>query len=239
MNSSGPEIIYSDNHLLVLNKPAGLLTQDSGSGRANLEDLARDLVRRQKGKNGAVFLHCVHRIDRVVSGLVLFARTSKALARLQAPAGRRSMEKTYCAVVEGRMPESVGTLAHWLTHGDHIAQVVPESSGQGKKSLLHYRVLQSTPGGQCLEIRLETGRYHQIRAQLAAVGCPIVGDARYGSTRHLEDGVIALHHGRMRILHPVQGVPMTFIAPTSSSLIPFRDLPDFSICLSLGEAIPA
>ncbi|MEW6428424.1 MAG: RNA pseudouridine synthase [Thermodesulfobacteriota bacterium] len=232
MSVAAFEVIHSDNHLLVLNKPAGLLTQDSGSGRPNLEEMARELVRREKGRNGAVFLHCVHRIDRLVSGLVLFARTSKALARLQSAPAQQAMTKTYCAAVEGRMPDAAGTLTDWLEHGDHHARVVPASSGRGKKSVLHYRVLADSGSGQCLEITLETGRYHQIRAQLAAAGCPIVGDRRYGSHHRTGEG-ISLHHLRLRLRHPVGNLPLTFVAATVLGHAPHPDQAAFTDCVSL------
>lgn len=197
------DILLEDNHLLAANKPPGLLTQPSGTGQDSLEARAKEWVRRTKGKPGAVFLHAVHRLDREVSGVVLFARTSKALARLNEALRGRSVEKIYHAVVEGTPPNDQGTLEHWLTHGSHRAQVSAKETAGAKHCTLAYRLIQSTGVVGLVEVRLLTGRYHQIRAQLAAVGCPILGDARYGSDR-ATPGRIALHHRRMELDHPVR-----------------------------------
>ena len=197
------EILYEDNHLLAANKPPGLLTQPSGTGQDSLEAHAKEWVRRAKGKPGAVFLHAVHRLDREVSGVVLFARTSKALARLNEALRARRVEKIYHAVVDGMPPDEHGTLEHWLTHGSHRAEVVREGASGAKLCTLEYRLIQSTGVLGLVEMRLLTGRYHQIRAQLAAVGCPIIGDVRYGS-QTATPGRIALHHRRMELDHPVR-----------------------------------
>ena len=185
-------IVYCDNHLLVVNKPPGIATQP------DLEETAKAWVKKTYQKPGNVFLHPIHRLDKSVGGLVLFARTSKALSRLQALMRERKISKTYHALVEGRLSCKEGTLKHSLVHGDHKAFV----SSQGKEAILHYRVLEEKDGCTHVTIDLETGRYHQIRAQFAATGHPILGDKKYGSTRHYPEG-IALCHVRLEFIHPI------------------------------------
>lgn len=198
------EVLFEDNHLLVVNKPAGLLTQPSGTNRDSLEDRAKAWIKDRYNKPGNVFLHAVHRLDLPVSGIVVFARTSKALSRLNEAMRQRETKKIYCALVEGTFPAAEGILEHTIIHDDFHAQIHP----QGKLARLKYRAMSTH-----VEIELETGRYHQIRLQLSAVGCPIVGDCRYGSTAPFQEGAIALHHHRMAFAHPVTGASLTLEAP--------------------------
>jgi len=224
------DLLYHDNHLLAVNKPAGLLTQPSGTDRDNLEDRAKAYIKEVKNKPGNVFLHAVHRLDQVVSGIVLFACTDKALSRLNADMRARRFEKIYHAVITGSLPKQEGSLRHFLTHGDHRAEVAKEGDPGARECLFDYRVLapgevtRPTDGGcfvgrvtspgdfTLVEIQLHTGRYHQIRAQLAACGCPIVGDKKYGSPAPLPDG-IALHHTRLKVIHPVRKAEVLIEAP--------------------------
>lgn len=214
-----PLILYADNHLLAVNKPAGLLTQDSGTGQRNLEDWAREWVRADKNKPGKVFLNAVHRIDRSVSGVVLFARTGKALTRLNEEIRNRSCTKIYHALVDGAPPQPSGRLEHWLAHGDHCAEVRPQGAAGAQRAVLEYHTLGSAGKSSRLEIVLETGRYHQIRAQLAAVGCPIAGDTRYGAASAAEDGSIALHHAQLGITHPTTREALVIRAPYPSGSV--------------------
>lgn len=195
-------VLFADNHLLAVNKPAGLLSQDSGTGLRNLEDWAREWVRFDKGKPGNVFLNAVHRIDRAVSGVVLFARTSKALARLNEDIRKRNCKKIYHALVEGTPSTPSDQLVHWLTHEHHRAEICREGDAGAQCAVLSYRVMKQIGNLTLLEIDLETGRYHQIRAQLAAIGCPIAGDEKYGAQQKPESGEIALHHRRLEVVHP-------------------------------------
>ena len=212
-SGTGPvEILLEDNHLLALNKPPGLLTQPSGRIEDSLEAQAKEWVRRTKAKPGAVFLHAVHRIDREVSGVVLFARTSKALSRLQEEMRARRVVKVYHALLEGLPPEEIGVLDDWLVHGEHRARVVKAGAKEAKRSQLEYQVLKHLDGLTLVEVLLQTGRYHQIRAQFQAAGCPIAGDGRYGS-REPTPGRIALHHRRLEILHPVRKQTIAIEAP--------------------------
>lgn len=207
-------VLYVDNHLLALNKPAGLLTQPSGTSDDNLEDRAKAWIKEQYHKPGAVFLEAVHRIDRPVAGVVLFARTSKALSRLNEAMRQGQCDKLYLALVSGAPPAQEGTLNDWLLHGDHRAETVPAGTPGAKAAILRYAVRRQHGPHALLEIRLGSGRYHQIRAQLAQAGCPIVGDRKYGSFESWSpaDG-IALQHTTLRINHPVTGDVMTFSAP--------------------------
>ena len=211
-------ILFSDNHLLAVNKPPGLLTQDSGTGLRNLEDWAREWVRVEKNKPGAVFLNAVHRIDKPVSGVVLFARTSKALSRLNEDVRKRNVKKLYHVLVEGAPGKPSGRLVHWLTHENHKARVCKEGDKGAQRAVLSYRSLADIGKRHCLEVDLETGRYHQIRAQLAAIGCPIVGDTKYGSKTQMPDGIIALHSRELHVMHPTQKERVKIEAPYSAGL---------------------
>lgn len=207
------QILYCDNHLLAVNKPAGLLTQDSGTGRDNLEDQAKAWLKAEFNKPGNVFLEAVHRIDRVVSGVVLFARTSKGLSRLNEQMRSKKIEKIYHAVVEGCPKEKEGTLVHYLKHGDRMAEVSSAKDKQAKRSELHYEVLKKGAGRALLEIELQTGRYHQIRVQLATMGTPIVGDEKYGAARCKGYAGIGLHSRELRFVHPTTKEEVALVAP--------------------------
>ena len=198
------KVLYEDNHILAVFKPGGMLTQPSGTEQDSVEAQAKAWIKQKYQKPGNVFLHAVHRLDKPVSGIVLFARTSKALSRLQESMREKRSRKGYLAVVEGEMPAKEGVLEHYLTHDDFKASISTESNPEAKLARLQYRLLKSQGSVFALiEIQLETGRYHQIRVQCAAVGCPIIGDLKYGSKHRLEEGVIALHHSRLEIQHPI------------------------------------
>lgn len=201
---NAPEILYADNHLLAVNKPAGWLTQatEQAEHLNNVEDWAREYVRIEKQKTGNVFVHALHRLDRVVSGVVLLARTSKALERLNETIRRQQWHKLYRAIVE-RKPQPVsGELCHFLCHEHRHATVVSPGTPGAKEARLVYTWLARENDLHLLNIALKTGRYHQIRVQLAAMGTPIVGDARYGSTASWFPNAIALHHTRLELEHP-------------------------------------
>ena len=207
------EIVYIDNHLLAADKPHNLLTQPSGTERDSLEAQAKLFIKNEFHKPGNVFLEAVHRIDKQASGIVLFARTSKALSRLTEQIRNGSCRKIYRALVTGRMPKDEGVLEDWLIHDDFKAVVASPGSDGAKRATLRYRLLETRlDGHSLLEIQLETGRYHQIRAQLAHAGCPIVGDDRYGSRESYKNGAVALQHASLTILHPITKEPITFEA---------------------------
>ncbi len=207
-------ILYADNHLLAVNKPAGLLTQPSGTDRLSLEELAKRWVKEKYGKPGHVFLEAVHRIDREVSGVVLFARTSKALSRMNEQVRGRTIRKVYQALLENRPPTDEGELVHFLKHGNHRAEVSRADDSEAKEARLRYRVLRPSAAVLWLvEIDLLTGRYHQIRAQCAVMGWPICGDVKYGARKQYDSEGIALHHRRLEVNHPVRGEHLIFEAP--------------------------
>ena len=202
------EPLYLDNHLLVLDKPWGLLTQPSGSGGDSLETQGKAFLKARFAKPGAVFLEAVHRIDRVVGGAVLFARTSKALARLNAAQREGAIAKTYRALVGAVPPAPEGVLEDWLVHDEegHCAHVARPGANGARACRLHWRLLETRPDGRALlEIGLDTGRYHQIRAQLAHAGWPIVGDRKYGAPDDAgsPNGGIALVSWSIAFPHPV------------------------------------
>ena len=196
------QILYVDNHVLALNKPAGISTQVSGEHKESLEEFAREWVKFEFKKPGNVFLHTVHRLDRPVSGIVLFARTDKALSRLNAAMREKKSQKTYLAIVSGRLSQESGTLTHHHSHGNFKAKVTEKPHKDSKPAVLHYERLGKTNELSLLLIRLETGRYHQIRAQLSFIGCPIAGDTKYGSKIKTDGEQIALHHKEMSFIHP-------------------------------------
>ena len=207
------DVIYEDNHLLVLNKPAGILTQPSGTDQLNLEDEAKKWIKVKYQKPGNVFLEAVHRIDKPVSGLVVFCKTSKSLSRLNSTIRAKEAKKTYLAWVEGSL-EGSGVLQNHLAHDEHLAKVVHRRHPDAKWASLNYYVIRKSEGKTLVEIDLETGRYHQIRVQFATIHCPICGDVRYGGkqSKTLPD-VIALHHVKLIIPHPISRELLTFEAP--------------------------
>lgn len=220
---AGIEILFLDNHLLAANKPAGLVTQPSDVHADSLEGRAKTWLKEEFAKPGEVFLEAVHRIDRPVSGVVLFARTSKALSRLNASQRSKDCTKTYLAIVDGEPPRQEGRLEDRLVHDSHRARVHPD----GKPAQLDYHVLASQKGRSLLRIDLLTGRYHQIRVQFAHAGWPIVGDTTYGSRATLPEGAIALHHWKLRIPHPVgERETCHFVAPVPGTA-PWTDFSRF------------
>lgn len=199
-------ILFEDNHILVASKEACLPTQKTPAGILGLEELLQAFIKKRDLKPAGVFLHAVHRLDSKASGIVLFAKSKKALSRLNESMRDMDCKKEYYALVEGTLANSEGILEHTLVHGDHKAYVDPK----GKKAKLHYTVLKIDQGKTLLQIDLKTGRYHQIRAQLSAIGHPIIGDTKYGSSITLPGGAIALQHFRISFEHPVKKEPLTF-----------------------------
>jgi 23S rRNA pseudouridine1911/1915/1917 synthase len=208
------DILYEDNHCIAVDKPAGSLVQPDRTGDATIVDAVREDVRVRHAKRGNVFLVAVHRLDRPVSGVLLLARTDKAASRLTEQFRSGRVDKTYWALVESEPPAATGTLEHLLfkntTH--NRVRVVPEGTPGGRAARLHYTRLGARRGGVLLEVRLDTGRAHQIRVQLAAAGCIIVGDVRYGSRQPLGPR-IALHACALAFDHPTRPERITVRAP--------------------------
>jgi 23S rRNA pseudouridine1911/1915/1917 synthase len=214
-----PQILYEDNHLFVVCKPAGILTQPSGTQQKNLEDICKAWLKKTYNKPGNIFLEAVHRLDKSVSGIVVFARTSKALSRLNAALRQQQFRKVYLAIVEGLPEKSVDTLEHYLLHDAYQSLVVSVNRPGAKLCRLHYQVLKHANQTSLVEVILETGRYHQIRAQLAAIGKPIVGDAKYGSQKPCFSPGIALHHSELMFPHPTLGKSITLHATLPEEML--------------------
>ena len=209
------DILYEDNHLIVVNKHAGDLVQSDPDGTEAIEDQIKAMIKIRDHKPGAVYLGVVHRIDRPVSGAVVFAKTSKTLTRLNEMIREQKIKKTYWAVTESRPNDEEGTLHHWIvrnakTNRSHAHQ---RPKGDGKEAILDYRVLGASTNYTLVEVDLKTGRHHQIRAQLSAVGCVIKGDLKYGAKRSNKDGSISLHSRRVEFAHPVGGKMLSITAP--------------------------
>jgi len=204
-------IIFLDNHLLVVNKPAGLLVQPDKEGSPNLEDAARTWLKLKFNKPGNVFATACHRLDRPVSGLIILARTSKALTRMNALFQQRLVKKIYLAVVEGRA-EQEKNLRHWLKKNEamNITRTYTYPRGDAKQADLTYHLWQEIQGRSLLLVRLFTGRHHQIRAQLSFSGLPILGDAKYGR-RQENEAFICLNSLACEFLHPVSGEMLRLI----------------------------
>jgi 23S rRNA pseudouridine1911/1915/1917 synthase len=212
------DILYEDNHCLAVNKPARLPTAGDESGDLPLLERARDYLREKYQKPGNVFVGLVHRLDRPVSGVVLFARTSKAAARLSDQFRRGTVTKTYQTVVEGRPPRAEAELVDWLLKDEarNIVRRVPAGTRDAKESVLRYRVLRSLGSLTLVEITPVTGRSHQIRVQLAGIGTPIYGDVKYGSTHRFHEA-IALHAATLEFEHPTSKTPVKVHAPLPST----------------------
>jgi 23S rRNA pseudouridine1911/1915/1917 synthase len=214
MTEENSEIIFCDNHLLIAEKPAGIATQPDFIERL------RVFLKKRFNKPGKVFLEPIHRLDKPVSGIVICARTSKALSRLQEQMRQQEIKKQYCALVTGALPCKEGTLVHFLKHLSHRAAIAKPHEDGSKKAELFYQVLREEEGCSLLRIHLQTGRYHQIRAQLSAVGSPILGDSRYGSVLASKNGCIALHHEQIEFIHPVSREPCLFLSKKNAAMKP-------------------
>ena len=211
-SSDNAEVLYCDNHLAIAAKPCDMLTQPDDGDAPSLEEFVKNWVKHEYQKKGKVFLHAIHRLDKSVSGLVLFARTSKALSRLNEQSRLQEIQRVYLAEVEGILSKKDGQLDHYLIHGDHRAIVAKKEDKEAKHARLLYKTVKSKTHSTLVEIELETGRYHQIRAQFSAIGHPVMGDRRYGS--QTGDGIaIRLHGCKISFQHPVTKEVMTIESP--------------------------
>lgn len=213
------EVLYEDNHLLVVNKPAGLATQGVAEGTPSVVTRAKEYLRRKHSKPGNVYLGVVSRLDASVSGLLVLARTSKAAARLTKQFQSGSVEKLYWALVERPPIPTEGDLSHWLLKNDRerCIEVVPPRKGGAQHARLSYRTLGPHDDGALVEVHLHTGRKHQIRVQLAAIRCPILGDRKYGSRTPLAGEGIALACVRLALEHPTTKEHLEFSQPPPKS----------------------
>lgn len=214
-------ILHEDNHIIVVNKRVGDIIQGDKTGDKPLSEIVKEYIKEKYNKPGETFLGIVHRLDRPTSGIVIFARTSKGLTRLNELFKNRETKKTYWAIVKNKPEKEEDTLTHFLkknkknnTSKAHIKEV-PES----KIAILDYKIIKELNNYFALEIDLHTGRHHQIRAQLASIGCPIKGDLKYGFDRSNSDGGIHLHARRLFFIHPVTKKPLEITAPTPTDII--------------------
>ena len=213
INTAKWPVFYEDNHLLVVYKPAGLLIQGDRTGDASLLDLARRYIKVRYDKPGNVFLGLVHRLDRPVAGVVVFARTSKAAARLSEQFRTGSTEKQYLAVVQGLVSDPAGELIDHLERRGATSRITASPDAKSREARLSYRLIEARGNQSFLEIDLHTGRHHQIRAQFGHRGFPILGDLRYGAAAPLPGKQVALFAHKLVLDHPTRRERMTFAAP--------------------------
>lgn len=218
---SNLQVLHEDNHIIVINKRVGDLVQGDKTGDKPLSEIVKEYIKEKYNKPGEVFLGVVHRLDRPTTGIVIFAKTSKALTRLNELFSKRETQKTYWAVVKNKPPKNEDTLVHYLKRNEksnsskaHIKEV-PES----KRASLDYKITKELNNYFALEINLHTGRHHQIRSQLSAIGCPIKGDLKYGFDRSNPDGGIHLHAQKLAFIHPVSKEELVLLAPTPNEVI--------------------
>jgi len=216
-------IIYIDNHLIAVTKPAGLLTQPDRNTDESLIDQTRQWIKEKYNKPNNIFLGLVHRLDRNVSGVVLFARTSKAASRLSKQFREGTPKKHYRAIVLGKLKEEHTTLVHYLRKEKSLrATVFPRETPTAKRSELSYEVINSLEKKSLLEVSLSTGRFHQIRAQMAFIGHPIIGDVKYGAPEPLPNQEIALYAHKLVFSHPVSNEEITVTAPEPKTWEQFK-----------------
>ncbi|WP_233265958.1 RluA family pseudouridine synthase [Formosa sp. L2A11] len=214
-NKSNLQILFEDNHIIVINKRAGDLVQGDKTGDKPLSDVVKEYIKVKYDKPGNVYLGVVHRLDRPTTGLVIFAKTSKALTRLNAMFVKKEVNKTYWALVHNAPPKEKDTLVNWLKKNpkNNKSTAYIKEIKDSKKAILHYTLLKKLDRYILLEIELETGRHHQIRCQLSNMGCIIKGDLKYGADRSNKDASIHLHARHIQFVHPVTKEDIYITAP--------------------------
>ena len=208
-------VVYEDNHIIVVNKTASEIVQGDKTGDTPLSETVKEYIKTKYNKPGNVFLGVTHRLDRPVSGLVVFAKTSKALSRLNDMFRLGEVKKTYWAIVKERPKELEGELTNWLVRNEkqNKSYAYLKEVPNIKKAILRYKLIGHSENYHLLEVDLQTGRHHQIRCQLAKMGCPIKGDLKYGSPRSNPDGSICLHARKVQFIHPVSKEEISLTAP--------------------------
>ena len=210
------EVLYEDNHIIAVNKTCNEIVQGDKTGDTPLSEIVKAYIKEKYNKPGEVFLGVTHRLDRPTSGVVLFARTSKALTRLNAMfQSHEQIRKTYWAIVQGVPKQAEARLENWLTRNEQLNKsfIAKPNAKEAKQAILSYKTLAKGENYTLLEVNLETGRHHQIRCQLAAIGCPIKGDLKYGAKRSNPDGGICLHARQIEFIHPVSKQDICITAP--------------------------
>ncbi|MBT8260170.1 MAG: RluA family pseudouridine synthase [Bacteroidia bacterium] len=220
-NKNNLQVLFEDNHIVIVNKRAGDIVQGDKTGDEPLSDVVKLYIKDKYNKSGNVFLGVVHRLDRPTTGIVVFARTSKALTRLNKMFANKEVTKTYWAVVQTNPEKSKDTLTHWLRKNpkNNKSTAFIKETTNSKKAILHYTLKQSLDNYHLLEVNLETGRHHQIRCQLANIGCVIKGDLKYGAKRSNIDASIHLHARQIQFTHPVSQENINITAPTPDDTI--------------------
>ena len=214
MSGSDLDVIYTDNHLIAVIKPSGLLTQADSTGVTSLMDETRRWIKNKHNKPGNVFLGLVHRLDRNVYGVVLFARTSKAASRLSKQFREGMPKKIYRAIVLGKPKERQATLIHYLRKEKNLKTTVfPKETNFSKRSELSYEVINSLKKNSLIEVTLSTGRFHQIRSQMAFIGHPVMGDKKYGASENLPNHELALYAYRLTFNHPISNLKISLTTP--------------------------
>ena len=209
------DVLYEDNHIIAINKRAGDIVQGDNTGDTPLSEIVKQYIAKKHNKPGAVFLGVVHRLDRPTTGVVIFARTSKALPRLNKAFAEKQTKKTYWAMVSPTPPKKQDRLTHFLKRNpkQNKSYAYDKEVPDSKNAILEYTILKKLDRYSLLEIDLFTGRHHQIRAQLAKIGCSIKGDLKYGAKRSNLDGGIHLHARKLELIHPVKKEPLVITAP--------------------------
>lgn len=220
-NKQNLQVLYEDNHIIIVNKRAGDIVQGDKTRDKPLSDIVKEYIKDKYNKPGNVYLGTVHRLDRPTTGIIIFAKTSKVLPRLNKLFLSKEIKKTYWAVVKNQPPKNEGTLMHWLKKNPknnksytHLKEIK-----DSKKAVLHYKILKKLDNYFLLEINLETGRHHQIRSQLSSIGLPIKGDLKYGFDRSNKDASIHLHAKFIEFAHPVKKEPMSIEAPLPNDVV--------------------
>ena len=220
-NKINLQVLYEDNHVIVVNKRAGDIVQGDKTGDKPLSDVVKEYLKDKYNKPGNVFLGVVHRLDRPTTGIVVFARTSKALPRLNKLFAQKEVKKTYWALVKNPVVKKNDTLINWLKKNpkNNKSTAFDNEVEDSKKAILHYDVIKELDNYSLLEINLETGRHHQIRVQLSKIGLPIKGDLKYGFDRSNKDASISLHSRQIEFLHPTKKETIQIIAPLPDDTI--------------------
>ena len=208
------EVLYEDNHIIAINKKSGDIVQGDKTGDAPLSDFVKLYIKKKYNKPGEVFLGTIHRLDRPTSGIILFARTSKALTRMNEQFREKQVQKTYWAIVDNAPANNSGKLENYLQKNQKQNKSYITKGSDGKHAMLDFKLLKKLDNFYHLEIKPKTGRHHQIRVQLAHIGCIIKGDLKYGAKRSNKDASIHLLAQKLEFLHPVKKEPITIVAPT-------------------------
>jgi len=220
-NKSNLQVLFEDNHIIIVNKRAGDIVQGDKTGDKPLSDVVKEYIKVKYNKSGSVYLGVVHRLDRPTTGIVVFAKTSKALPRLNKLFANKEVTKTYWAIVKNKPETETDTLTHWLKKNpkNNKSTAFDKENRDSKYAILQYSIIKKLTNYYLLEVNLETGRHHQIRSQLSKIGSPIKGDLKYGFNRSNKDASIHLHSRKLSFMHPVKNETIEIVAPLPKDAI--------------------